>query len=50
MEKKKIQPVEAPTFPQPQPDALNEFEKAIIQECQEEGMTDEEIAVWLKEI
>lgn len=50
MEKKNIHSAEAPTFPQPHPGPLSEFERTIIQECRENGMTDEEIAAWLREI
>ena len=38
-----------PAIPGPQR-TISEFEKALIQECREDGMPDEEIMAWLKEI
>ena len=35
---------------QPSQDVLTQFEREIIQECQETGMSDDEIQKWLKEI
>lgn len=47
--RKDKQKTEKTAIPGPQR-TISEFEKAIIQECRENGMPDEEIAVWLKEI
>lgn len=43
---------EAPsvTSVEPPHDDLTQFEKDVIQECREMGMTDDEIQKWMKEI